>query len=79
MFRRPLVPYDFEISLLASDRYRFGLLGVSHLVEDPADPDAAARLAAEFRTWVQEAWPFQQVAFPGRSSAWDDWLALPDR
>ncbi|MEO0458473.1 MAG: GNAT family N-acetyltransferase [Cyanobacteria bacterium P01_A01_bin.114] len=28
--------------------------------------------------WLSEAWPFKQVAFPGRELNWDEWLALPD-
>lgn len=30
------------------------------------------------KAWLSEAWPFKQVAFPGRTLSWDEWLALPE-
>ncbi len=31
------------------------------------------RLLAEVKTWIAQAWPFEQVAFPGREIPWADW------
>jgi hypothetical protein len=25
------------------------------------------------RTWISEKWPFQKVAYPGRTISWEDW------
>ena len=41
--------------------------------------DAAARdadLGARFRSWLQIDWPFNAVAFPGRSISWAEWKHL---
>ncbi len=29
------------------------------------------------RIWLQEVWPFQHAAFPGREIPWRQWVALP--
>lgn len=31
------------------------------------------------QAWLSEAWPFERVAYPGRSISWDEFNALPDR
>jgi len=36
-----------------------------------------ARLYAAVRDWLATAWPFENVAFPGRAIDWDAWEALP--
>ena len=28
--------------------------------------------------WLAAEWPFENVAFPGRSIVWDQWNAIPD-
>jgi hypothetical protein len=35
-----------------------------------------AELGAFLRQWVREAWPFQQLVFPGRDLSWQAWDAL---
>ena len=39
--------------------------------EDSADLDAI--LYSSVLTWLTEHWPFEKVAFPGRSISWQDW------
>lgn len=29
-----------------------------------------------FKKWLEEKWPFQKVAFPGRNPDWDSWYKL---
>ena len=29
-------------------------------------------------TWIQEQWPFEKVAWPGRDIGWDQWRETPD-
>ncbi|MBC6440262.1 MAG: GNAT family N-acetyltransferase [Rhodospirillales bacterium] len=29
------------------------------------------------RTWIDEGWPFEAPAYPGRAISFDDWAALP--
>jgi len=29
--------------------------------------------------WLREAWPFKNVAFPGRKLSWQEWAALPGK
>lgn len=33
-------------------------------------------LEVRVRNWLAEKWPFQRVAWPGRSISWEDWEAL---
>ena len=35
-------------------------------------------LAATIRQWMQESWPFQNVAYPGRDISWAELDELPD-
>ncbi len=35
------------------------------------------RLYGAVRDWLRDHWPFEQLAFPGRSIGWDAWKALP--
>lgn len=35
------------------------------------------RLFGAVSAWLEERWPFKQVAFPGRTIAWDAWRAIP--
>lgn len=37
-----------------------------------------AELEAWTREWIAGAWPFERVAWPGRSIPWRDWDAMPD-
>jgi len=36
----------------------------------------AGRAAEEIMHWVKESWPFNAVAFPGRTIGWDEWDSL---
>lgn len=36
-----------------------------------------ARLLAAVRGWLTDAWPFKEVAFPGRDIDWNTWRSLP--
>lgn len=36
------------------------------------------RLHAAVGDWVATKWPFNAVAFPGRSMPWETWRAIPD-
>jgi hypothetical protein len=38
-----------------------------------------ALLYATVRRWIEERWPFQRVAYPGRELSLDRYDALPDR
>lgn len=35
------------------------------------------RLHDAVREWLCDEWPFEQVAFPGRSVAWEVWKSIP--
>ena len=35
-----------------------------------------AVLGAAFRAFLNEQWPFEKIAFPGRDIAWADWSNL---
>lgn len=35
-------------------------------------------LESSVRAWLKEAWPFEEVRWPGRDLSWEDWDALPD-
>ena len=37
-----------------------------------------AELEGWARTWIEADWPFENVAWPGRSIPWETWDALPD-
>lgn len=37
-----------------------------------------AELEAWAREWIATAWPFERVAWPGRSIPWEAWDAMPD-
>lgn len=41
--------------------------------EGGMDSPADAKLHAAVKTWLAETWPFENVAFPGRSIDWKDW------
>ena len=45
--------------------------------ENAAARDAA--LGAQISDWLNAAWPFKSVAFPGRQLSWPQWRALPRR
>ena len=36
------------------------------------------RLYDAVQKWVTKEWPFEKVAFPGRSIHWDSWSKVPD-
>ena len=36
------------------------------------------RLYSAVRKWMENDWPFQKVAYPGRDISWDVWRSLPD-
>ncbi len=36
------------------------------------------RLYDAVQGWTTKQWPFENVAFPGRSIHWDSWSKLPD-
>jgi hypothetical protein len=36
-------------------------------------------LGESTRRWIPEAWPFENVAYPGRDISWEDYDALPGR
>ena len=36
------------------------------------------RLHHAVKNWVAEEWPFENVAFPGRSVDWETWSRIPD-
>lgn len=40
------------------------------------DPQFGALAAEELMAWVRHGWPFEAVAFPGRTIAWPEWRAL---
>jgi len=42
--------------------------------EDSADLDAM--LHTTVLTWLTESWPFDKIAFPGRSISWQDWAKV---
>ncbi len=37
-----------------------------------------ARLYDAVANWLETAWPFENVAFPGRGIGWDSWSRIPD-
>jgi hypothetical protein len=37
--------------------------------------DLADRVLGDIQAWLQAAWPFQAVAFPGRTIGWAEWAA----
>jgi hypothetical protein len=37
------------------------------------------KLYAWTRTWVESAWPFAKVAYPGREISQEEWDVLPDK
>ena len=40
--------------------------------------DAAdVALGAIVKPWIEAAWPFSRVAYPGRDISWEDWAKLP--
>ena len=36
-------------------------------------------LEAVVRGWLEDAWPFERPALPGRTVSWAEWRVLPDR
>jgi hypothetical protein len=53
-----------------------GAVGISWARWDPADPGADARFFTTFQEWVERAWPFERVVYPGRSVPWEKWLRV---
>ena len=53
-------PYDCEVYLWVR--------------EDSANLDAI--LYSSVLTWLTEYWPFEKIAFPGRSISWQDWAKV---
>ncbi|MCU0975462.1 MAG: hypothetical protein MUC71_04025 [Steroidobacteraceae bacterium] len=39
---------------------------------------ADERLSKAVRGWVEEAWPFERPAYPGRDIPWDDCQKIPN-
>jgi hypothetical protein len=43
-------------------------------VSDAAvDRGLESAIESHIREWIREAWPFDQVAYPGRDIPWDEW------
>jgi hypothetical protein len=40
-------------------------------------PGREDELLRALNSWLTTAWPFQKVAFPGRSIGWAEWRAIP--
>jgi hypothetical protein len=40
------------------------------------DPHFGTAAANELMQWLADSWPFNAVAFPGRSIGWEEWTAL---
>jgi len=40
---------------------------------DELENDLDTKLFAMVKTWIQEFWPFQNPAYPGRDILWKDW------
>jgi hypothetical protein len=36
------------------------------------------RLYATVRSWISRDWPFESVAYPGRTIGWNEWNKLPN-
>jgi len=47
------------------------------LRRDGVDASLEDTLIAAVRNWLRDAWPFANVAFPGRDISWREWDALP--
>jgi hypothetical protein len=45
---------------------------------DEAGTDLEKELEKFVREWLDTAWPFEIVRYPGRDLSWDAWQALPD-
>jgi hypothetical protein len=37
------------------------------------------KLYTTVQQWLEQAWPFEHVAFPGRSIRWEDWAKVPNK
>jgi hypothetical protein len=37
------------------------------------------KLYTTIQQWLEQAWPFERVAFPGRGISWEDWAMLPNK
>jgi hypothetical protein len=48
-------------------------VGISWARWDPTDPGTDARFFDDFRSWVEREWPFDNVAYPGRTIPWEKW------
>jgi hypothetical protein len=46
--------------------------------QDAADDGLDEDLFETVKVWIQDVWPFERYAFPGREPSWEDWLELPD-
>jgi hypothetical protein len=57
--------------LYPSNRPDADAIGVCWARWDPTDLDADGRFFAEFRSWVEQDWPFNSVVYPGRSAPWE--------
>jgi hypothetical protein len=31
------------------------------------------------KDWMRQEWPFEQIAYPGRETTWEEWDAKPER
>ena len=51
------------------------MLTVNDVVKDY---DTVMTSVAHLKTIVSREWPFQKVAYPGRSIDWATWRAIPD-
>jgi hypothetical protein len=45
---------------------------------DQDDAGLEKELEEFVREWLETAWPFRSVRFPGRDLSWAEWQALPD-
>jgi hypothetical protein len=43
----------------------------------PTEPGLEDELGRTVRAWIDERWPFERVAYPGRDVAWQSWLEQP--
>lgn len=50
----------------------------SWVVKDEYDKGLDKKLHDFARSWLEQAWPFERVAFPGREVSWDAWAAVPE-
>ncbi len=46
---------------------------------DETDTGLEAKLEEAIRDWISSAWPFEDVAYPGRDISWEELDELPDK